>query len=69
MVYAAGAVLYTPHDAQRTTIDIKSTLNDSNTGCEAFVLDAAQRRIPAYPNDPNITGIENTAYPTNLLIE
>jgi len=24
---------------------------------------------PAYPNDPNITGIQNTAYPTRMLIE
>ena len=67
-VYDAGGPLYTPHDAQKVTVDIYSVLRDSNVGCESFVALDAQG-YPAYPNDPDITGIKNIAYPTRMLIE
>lgn len=67
LAYDAGVLLYSPNGAQAVTVDINSTL-DSNLNCVSFVY-PNYFGIPAYPNDPNITGIMNTAYPTRLLIE
>jgi len=64
--YAAGAVYYSPNDAQAVTVDLNSRLIDP-LSC---VPEVSTREVyPAYPNDPAITGIENTAYPTRMLIE
>jgi len=64
--YASGAIYYSPNDAQVDTINVNSRLIDPLT----CVPEVSRREVyPAYPNDPAITGIENTAYPTRMLIE
>lgn len=64
--YAAGAIYYSPNDAQAVTVNVNSRLTDLLT-CEPEV--STLEVYPAYPNDPAITGIENSAYPTRMLIE
>jgi hypothetical protein len=68
-VYATSglSLMYSPIDAQLVTVDIYSwrvvdgtCVNITEIGAQGF---------PAYPNDPNITGIANTAYPNRMLIE
>jgi len=66
LAYAAGAIAYVPHDAQSKTINTNSTL-DSELNCVPFVT--TREAYPAYPNDPDITGIQNTVYPTLMVIE
>lgn len=64
--YAAGALFYSPNDAQSVIINTSSVL-DADLNCSPYT---SNREVyPAYPNDPNITGIQNTAYPTRMLIE
>jgi len=70
-VYGEGAPyppLYIPHEEPKVTDDVFSVLTID--GCE--LLDPPEygaNGYPAYPNDPAVTGIQNTAYPTRLLIE
>ena len=66
MAYTMGALLYSPNDAQSVIINTNSTL-DSGLTCISWVSN--REGYPAYPNDPNITGIQNTAYPIRMLIE
>lgn len=64
--YASGAIYYSPNDAQAVTVNVNSRLIDV-MNC---VPEVSTREVyPAYSNDPAITGIENTAYPTRMLIE
>jgi hypothetical protein len=64
--YAAGAIYYSPNDAQAATVNVNSRLIDPL----ACVPEVSTLEVyPAYLNDPAITGIENTAYPTRMLIE
>ena len=67
LAYAAGAILYSPGDAKRVTVDINSSL-DGNLDCVPYVF-PDYSGYPAYPNDPEITGINNTVYPTRMIIE
>lgn len=67
LAYASGAILYSPGDAQLVTIDINRTL-DENFECVPFLFPNAEV-YPAYENDPAVTGIENTVYPTRMIIE
>ena len=66
MPYAAGALLYSPNDAQSVIINTNSTF-DSDFSCIPLV--SVREVYPAYPNEPNITGIQNTAYPARMVIE
>ena len=63
--YIAGAIFYSPNDAQADTVSLNSRLADG------VCLDNIETRevYPAYPNDPEITGIENTVYPARMRIE
>ena len=67
LAYAAGAILYSPTDAQVVTVTINATL-DENLNCVPVAFPVADV-YPAYTNDPNITGIKNTFYPVRMLIE
>lgn len=66
LAYAIGAIYYTPNDAQLMTVNIESYF-DSDLNCLPLV--GTGEAYPAYPNNPNITGIQNTTYPTRMLIE
>ena len=66
LAYAIGAIFYTPNDAQITTVSVNSYY-DSELNCLPGV--GTGDAYPAFPNDPNITGIQNTAYPTRMMIE
>lgn len=66
LAYAMGALFYSPNDAQGATINTNSTL-DTNLNCIPFV--STREAYPAYANDPDITGIKNTVYPTRMVIE
>lgn len=66
LAYTAGAILYSPKDAQGVIIDTNSALSD-NLDCVTSISNT--EGYPAYQNDPNITGIQSTAYPTRMLIE
>lgn len=70
VAYNAGAIFYTPHDAQLVTVNVNSMLDMSdylNINCSpaAGIVDV----YPAHSNDPSITGIQNTAYPAPMLME
>lgn len=52
--YAAGAIYYSPNDAQAVTINLNSRLIDPFS-CVPEV--STGEVYPAYPNDPAITGI------------
>jgi len=70
IAYNAGIILYTPHDAQLVTINVNSTLDTGdfyNINCSPFVV--TRDAYPTYLNDPAVTGIQNTAYPTPMVIE
>ena len=71
--YNAGIILYVPHNAQPISVLVYSALEASdpnNLICVTFIgPGTADDSYPAYLNDPNITGIHNTAYPVNMLIE
>jgi len=68
-VYEPGglSLLYSPINAQSVMVDIFSKLDADGVCIE--VEEIGRNGFPAYPNDPNITGIENTAYPNRMLIE
>jgi len=66
LAYTIGALFYSPNDAQAVIIDTNSTL-DENLNCISYISN--REGYPAYLNDPNITGIQNTTYPTRMLIE
>ena len=68
--YEVGKILYVPHDAQSVMVDIKSVYNtwdSENPICDPYVVTG--EGYLAYPNDPTVTGIENTVYPTPMVIE
>ncbi|MBT8440443.1 MAG: hypothetical protein KJO91_11995 [Gammaproteobacteria bacterium] len=44
-----------------------NTWDPNNPSCDPLV--ETVEGYPAYPNDPAITGIENTVYPTPMVIE
>ena len=70
--YNFGVILYTTNDAQAVTFDVNSQLDTSdpnNITCNSYPSPVTMTLYPAYPNDPSITGIQNTAYPTRMLIE
>ena len=70
--YSAGFIFYTPNDAQGVMIDVNSSLDTSdrnNITCISYPSPVSLTLYPAYLNDPSITGIQNTAYPTRMLIE
>ena len=67
IAYALGGLMYSPSDAQSATVDINTTL-DSNLECVPYVY-PGYTGYPAYLNNPDITGINNTIYPARLLIE
>lgn len=66
IAYSMGAILYSPNDAQGVIINTNSTL-DIDLNCMPYVSN--REGFPAYPNDPDITGIQNTAYPERMVIE
>ena len=63
--YATGAIYYSPNNEPAATVDLNSRLADG--GCWDNI--DTRELYPAYPNQPEITGINNTAYPTRMLIE
>jgi len=65
-VYIAGGLLYSPINAQLKMVNIRSKREADGT---CIPLVETNEYFPAYPNDPNITGIANTAYPNRMLIE
>lgn len=66
LAYGEGKLFYSPKDAQGVSVAHNSSL-DANLNCLVDVL--TEDGWPAFPNDPNITGIQNTAYPTRMVIE
>ena len=66
-VYAAAGLMYSPINAQLVTAHILS-MRDADGVCTNMDIPDAQG-YPAYPNDPDITGIANTVYPNRMLIE
>jgi len=61
-------ILYIPHNTQSVTVDIKSVLWGGNQEiCLPYV--ETGEGYPVYSNDPTITGIKNTLYPTPMVIE
>ena len=66
-VYTAGGLLYSPINAQLVPVHFLSK-HDADGTCTDIDEPSAEG-FPAYPNDPNITGIANTAYPNRMLIE
>jgi hypothetical protein len=64
--YTAGAIYYSPNDEQASEVDLNSRLADGV--CLDYIV-TRDDLYPAEPNKPEITGIENTAYPTRMLIE
>lgn len=74
IAYDEGFILYTPHGTPAVTFDVNSELdtnfpaNDSIT-CNSYESPVSMTRYPTYLNDPNITGIQNIAYPARMLIE
>ena len=67
LAYAADGIYYSPSESEPVTVNINSTL-DSNMDCIAYVAPTALG-YPAYPNDPQVTGISNSPYPVRMLIE
>ena len=68
LAYNSGLVFYTPHDAQRVSVTINSQLLPDLT-CNPSSSPWTNDLYRAEPNDPNITGIQNTAYSTPMRIE
>ena len=66
--YNAGLILYTPLDAVSVTVTINSQLMSDLT-CNTLAFPYTNDLYPALPNEPNITGIQNTAYSSPLRIE
>jgi hypothetical protein len=67
-VYTAGGLLYSPTNAQLVQQLHFLSKHDADGNC-TDINELSAEGFPAYPNDPNITGIENTAYPNRMLIE
>jgi len=66
--YDLGMVLYSPKDAQSITVNINSAYDRYDPlNCVPYVVTG--EGYPAYPNDPDITGIKSTVYPTPMVIE
>jgi len=65
--YDAG-LLYSPINAERVQVDISSKL-EPNGDCDNYLTPTAEDYFPAYPNNPDITGIANTQYPNRMSIE
>jgi hypothetical protein len=66
LAYTIGVLLYSPNDAQGIIIITNSTL-DYDLNCISYISE--REAYPAYPNDPNITGIQNTTYSNRMVIE
>jgi hypothetical protein len=66
LAYAMGAIYYSPNEAQGVTVNVNSQL-DGSLSCIPY--NETRQLYPAYPNEPTTTGIQNTAYPTRMLIE
>ena len=66
LAYSMGTILYSPNDAKGAIVYINSVLGD-DLNCLPYVIE--HEFYPAYPNDPNITGIKNDIYTTRMLIE
>ena len=66
-VYDESDLLYSPINAQLVNVNILSKREADGTCIDAPEM--GKNVFPAYPNDPNITGIANTAYPNRMLIE
>ena len=69
--YLVGLVFYTPYDAQVQAININSRLQENGgmATCYQEPSPIPSFGTPALPNDPNVTGIQNTAYPIYMRIE
>ena len=69
--YNADLIFYTPLDAQTQTINVNSQLifDGVNITCDQLPSPVSSDAIQALPNDPNVTGIQNTAYPAYMRIE
>jgi hypothetical protein len=64
--YEAG-LLYSPINAERVPVNISSNLDPDGT-CTNYGP-VPENYFPAYPNNPDITGIANTQYPNRMLVE
>ena len=64
-------ILYIPHNTQRVTVDVKSVLFWDWGSNQEICLPSVHtgEGYPVYSNDPTITGIKNTIYPTPMVIE
>jgi hypothetical protein len=67
--YAEGILMYSPPDAQLVeNVTVNSMLEDGV--CDNFQESPiTMDGFPAYLNDPNITGIANTPYPSRLIFK
>ena len=70
--YSSGLLYYTPFNEPEVTIDANSELvfnyNDGIYECSAISTESINA-YKAYPNDPNVTGIANTAYPSPMILQ
>ena len=71
IAYDEGYILYTPHGTSTVTFDANSEFGTSidSITCNSYESPVSMTRYPTYLNDPNITGIQNTAYQARMLIE
>jgi hypothetical protein len=66
--YATGRLMYSSNDAQLVQgIIVKSMFGDD--GCINFEDPPSGDAYPAYLNDPNVTGIDNSPYAGRLIME
>ena len=70
--YSSGLLYYTPFNEPEVTIDANSELvfnhNDGIYECSAISTESINA-YKAYLNDPNVTGIANTAYPSPMILQ
>lgn len=72
IAYDGGYILYIPHGTPTVTFDVNSELDTSipdSIACNTYASPVSSTLYPVYLNDPNITGIQNIAYPARMLIE
>lgn len=70
--YSSGLLYYTPFDEPEVTIGANSELvfnyTDGIYECNAISTESISV-YKAYPNDPAVTGIANTAYPSPMILQ
>ena len=70
VAYSSGLLYYTPYDEPEVTIGANSELvfTDGIYECNSISTESISV-YKAYPNDPAVTGIANTAYPSPMIFQ